>query len=118
MFPSGLKSKAIRCPSGDQRAVPAARSRLRKQFPGVGAVRIADPDAMDSAAAGFKGNPLAVGRVLWSRITACGGNEPSWGAAATPGADSGRRHMLESNPPLVRQPVTAPGDGWAEASPP
>ena len=114
MFPSGLESKAIRCPSGDQRGVPATRARPGKQFHGVGAVRIADPDAMDSAAVGFKGDPLAVGRVLLqSDRTRVEAMNRVGGPSATPGPDSERRHMLGSDhPPLVRQPVAAPGDGW------
>jgi hypothetical protein len=44
--------------------VPATRARRGKQVHGVGAIRIADPDAINSTAVGNKDNPLAVRRVL------------------------------------------------------
>jgi len=55
------------------------------------------PDAVNSTAQGFKGNPFAVRRVSWSQIRSCRGNKPSQGPTASPGLESQSRQMLVSN---------------------
>src|SRR5262245_55204609 len=61
---------------------PARRTHnpacLRKEFHGIGSVRIAGPDAANPRTLGKKSNPLTVGRVLCRLVYPCRGNELSW----------------------------------------